>query len=114
MTVKDTDERAEKVRTGFRITLAYMEAGIAEKHFFMLGDALFRVGAIKAPVDQHPAAVMTMCVLVMRNGWVVVGKTAPVDPANFNRDLGEQFAYDDAVKQLWPLYAFAHKEGGLT
>jgi hypothetical protein len=46
----------------------------------------------------------------MRNGFVVIGKSAPLDPANFNDELGRKFSYEDCIRQLWPLYAFSRLE----
>lgn len=48
-----------------------------------------------------------LCVLVMRNGFTVLGKSAPLDPQNFDAELGKKFAYDDAIRQVWPLMAFS-------
>jgi hypothetical protein len=40
---------------------------------------------------------------------------ARASPENFNADLGRKFAYEDAVRQLWPLmgYALRDKLAGL-
>jgi len=54
--------------------------------------------------NTHPT--MTIAVVRVENGFSVVGKTAPADPENFNEELGRQFAYEDAVRQLWPLEAY--------
>jgi hypothetical protein len=29
-----------------------------------------------------------------------------VDPAEFSRDLGRQYAFQDAVRQIWPLEGY--------
>jgi hypothetical protein len=54
--------------------------------------------------------ILTLCILVMANGWVVIGKSAPASPENFDPEKGQKFAYEDAVRQLWPLMGFALKE----
>lgn len=100
------DAEAAAVQKGKRVTLKEIENAIAERHHFVLADALYKVGALKAPVDKHPSAVMSICVLVMKNSYVIIGKSASADPKNFNSDLGRKLAYDDAVKQLWPLMGF--------
>lgn len=51
-------------------------------------------------VDLGPA-MLTLCFIVMRNGFVFVGKAAPASPENFNTDIGQRYAYDDAFKQIW-------------
>jgi hypothetical protein len=48
----------------------------------------------------------TFCCLHMRNGYKVWGKSACVDPKNFNVALGEQISYSDAVDNLWPLEGY--------
>lgn len=60
----------------------------------------------------HPKSTpsMTIAILTLVNGYVLVGKSAPADPDNFNRDLGRKFAREDAIRQAWPLYAFALRE----
>jgi hypothetical protein len=60
----------------------------------------------------HPDLLpsMTICVLQLDNGYVVVGKSAPTDPANYDEELGEQFAYEDALRQVWPLEAYLLRE----
>jgi hypothetical protein len=65
---------------------------------------------IKAAIDtvdylRHDT--LTICVLTMRNSFKVVGKAAPADARNFDYQVGQRFAYDDAFKQLWPLMGFA-------
>ena len=117
MTVEDTDARSQAVQKPGteRISLDYMKSQIAHTHVFVLGDALQALfdGKNRVPPEarvtreEHPAMfVMTMCVLTMRSGFVVVGKSAPMDPKNFDAEHGAKLAYDQAVQQLWPLFAF--------
>lgn len=72
--------------------------------------------SIKAKIASveymHPAELptMTIAVVVMSNGYAIVGKAAPADPENFNPELGRKFAYEDAVRQIWPLEGYALRE----
>ena len=56
----------------------------------------------------YPALLpcMTICLMRMQNGYVVIGKSVPADPENFNKELGIKFAREDCVRQLWPLEAY--------
>jgi hypothetical protein len=63
---------------------------------------LSRIKEVRYLVD----GVMTICVIEMVNGFKVVGKAAPADERNFDRDIGKTFAHDDAFKQLWPLEGY--------
>lgn len=50
---------------------------------------------------------LTVCGIRMKNGFVVLGKSAPVSAMNFDRAIGEKLAYEDAFKQLWALEGYA-------
>ncbi len=52
-------------------------------------------------------SVMTICEVRVDNGFVVVGKSAPADPANFDEAFGKKLAWEDCLRQLWPLFGFA-------
>lgn len=53
-----------------------------------------------------PDTTTTVCQLFMENGFVVIGTSACVDPANYNKGLGERFAYEDALNKVWPLEGY--------
>lgn len=55
-------------------------------------------------------AEMTIAVLILKNGYCVIGKSSPADPKNFNFELGKQYAYEDALRQVWPLEAYLLRE----
>jgi hypothetical protein len=56
----------------------------------------------------HPASIphMTIAVLTTENGFALVGKAAPADAENYNEELGQKFAREDAMRQFWPLEAY--------
>ncbi len=56
------------------------------------------------------SGVMTIAVVTLENGYTVIGKSAPADAANFNEELGRKFAYEDAVRQIWPLEGYLLRE----
>jgi putative intracellular protease/amidase len=70
------------------------EAEIQDEYFRNLGSAL------KTP--DGPAANVTLCVLILKNGFVIVGKSACVNRANFNEETGKRLAREDALKQVTP------------
>ena len=51
----------------------------------------------------HPASAptLTIAVLTLDNGFSIVGKSACADPKKFNKTLGQQLAFDDAIRKLW-------------
>lgn len=86
-----TDAASEAIRTpgAFRVTLDDLKARVAE-------------------VEYVERGVLNVALLKLANGYWLVGKSAPVDPGNYNAARGRELAYEDALRQAWPLVAFAH------
>lgn len=101
-----TDAASEAVAVAPRVRLQDIEAAIAAKYEFVGGHAL---KAMEMPAIDGLDR-FSICLLVMQNGFVVIGKAAPASPENFNPDLGRQFAYEDAIRQLWPLMGYALRD----
>ena len=53
---------------------------------------------------------LTLCVLVLRNGFTVVGESACASSKNFDAELGRKIARQKAVDKMWPLLGYALKE----
>jgi len=93
-----------------RVSLPNIEAAIACRYDVNGRDAIGRAPNHEA-LDR-----LSICILVLKNGWTVIGKSAPASADNFNAELGKKLAYEDCIRQLWPLMGFAlrerlHKEG---
>jgi Phage protein (N4 Gp49/phage Sf6 gene 66) family len=60
----------------------------------------------------HPAIIphMTICILLTDNGYALVGKSAPADADNFDKELGRKFAKEDCIRQMWSLEAYLLRE----
>lgn len=56
------------------------------------------------------AFTTTVCKLMLRSGFVIVGTSGCVDPARFNKEVGKKLAWDDVVKQLMSHEAFCLAE----
>ena len=120
-TLKATEAYSAARSTHPRVSLSDMEGKIAAEHYFVASAAVVALGqplpgkpvkdetgkttAIDSPLDG-----LTICLLVMRNGFVIIGKSAPASPENFDEEKGKRFAYEDAIKQLWPLEGYALRE----
>ena len=94
------DRIAGAEATGPRISLTMIKNCIADVRFEVPG---LRMGL----ADDHPLSRMTLCFITTFSGFVVVGKSAAMSPENFDAEKGETFAYEDALRQLWPLHAFS-------
>jgi hypothetical protein len=52
----------------------------------------------------------TICALVLKNGYTVVGKSAAVSMENFDEELGKKIAYNDAKNEIWALEGYLLKQ----
>lgn len=104
--LKATEAECAEGRAAPRVSLADIETNIATECHFTAGEALEALG--------HPALpsldTLSICLLITRNGFTLVGKSAPASPENFDAELGAKLAYEDAVRQLWPLMGYALRE----
>ncbi|MGE3914060.1 MAG: Gp49 family protein [Hyphomicrobiaceae bacterium] len=104
--LKITDEQSAAVAVAPRVSLIDIERSIAAEYFLFGDQAVVACG-----MPDHPALkTLTICILVMTNGFSVIGKASPASPENFNKDLGRKFAREDAIRQLWPLMGFALRD----
>ncbi len=99
--------------TAARVTPEDMAANIAREHFFTAAQ-----GVLGALVDganpQHdiwltpgsPLSLMTFCVLELKNGFIVTGESACASPENFNAELGQKIARDNARNKIWALEGY--------
>ena len=89
--VQTTEDMSAAVqKTVNRVSLEYLKRRIANIEY------------------TFPASTphMTVAFVTMENGIVVIGKSAPADPKNFDPDMGKQFAEEDAIRQLWQLEGY--------
>jgi hypothetical protein len=98
-----------------RITPERIQAVIASEHYFTAEEGV--IGAYKAngdvyvgtmPDDLNASALplLTICVLVLANGFTVLGKSACASPENFNAEIGRRIAREDAERQIWALEGY--------
>ena len=106
MSLQESDRAAAAVAVAPRVALADIEGRVASRYDFTAGAA---IAALSMPAN--PAVdLLSICILVMANGFTVIGKSAPASPENFSAELGRKFAYEDAIRQLWPLEGYALRE----
>lgn len=55
-------------------------------------------------------ATLTFCVLTLVNGWTVTGESACASPANYNKEIGDRLAKDNAISKIWGFLGFSLKE----
>jgi len=53
---------------------------------------------------------LTICIITMKNGFMVNGVSAPASPENYDMEVGRRYAYNNAFKQLWQLEGYLLRE----
>lgn len=56
------------------------------------------------------SGVLTICVLTLKNGFMVTGESACASPANYDATIGQAIARSNAREKLWPLLGFRLKD----
>lgn len=99
-----------------RITPADIEANIFSEHYFTARDG--RRGAIQdgtyagrerptfGEADLVRLDLLTFCVLMLRNGFMVTGESACVSPESFDAEIGRKVARENAINKIWPLMGY--------
>ena len=54
--------------------------------------------------------VLTVCVLTLENGFTVTGESACASPANYNKEIGDRIARDNAKEKVWVLEVYLLKQ----
>jgi hypothetical protein len=121
-----SDEQIEreiqaKGLTAPRVTLASIEERIASEWYFSAESGVLGVRAFDAdsetPVSEidmegipDALGLLTFCVLVLDNGFTIVGQSATASAANFDAELGQKIARTDALNKIWPLEGYLLRE----
>lgn len=101
-----TDDIGANGATAPRVSLQSIKDKVAAEYIFTADKAVEGLG--NPVVDS--LKLLTVCILVMENGFTVIGKSAPASPENFDAEKGATFAREHAIRQLWPLEGYALRE----
>lgn len=107
-----TEAECAAGRTAPRVSLDDIKANITCVAY-ITGDRLVayaEASGTTGGVLSPSLNVLTVCLLVLRNGFTIIGKSAPADARNFDPELGQKLAYEDAVRQIWPLMGYALRD----
>ena len=76
-----------------RLTPDLIDSKIKSKVFHVFGDTC-----------------LTVCCLTLKNGFTVTGESACASPENFNAEIGEKIAFDQARNKIWALEGYLLKQ----
>jgi hypothetical protein len=57
-----------------------------------------------------PGSQLTICCLTLRNGFTVTGESACASPENFDAELGQKIARENARDKVWMLEGYLLKQ----
>ncbi len=103
----------EAGKTAPRVTPEHIDECIVDEVYFTANQGVMaatgRMREGQQPV-LHPLNLLTICVLVLRNGFTVTGESACASPENFDAEIGKRIARDNAREKVWMLEGYALKE----
>lgn len=90
--------------TAPRVTPQMIDDAITAEYSFTawnaLGEGVPRMESLK---------LLTICVLVLKNGFTVTGESACASPENFDAELGHKIAKQHAKDKIWALEGYLLK-----
>ncbi|WP_414062950.1 Gp49 family protein [Rahnella inusitata] len=113
MSDKDIEQEIQaKGKTAPRITPDHIESVISECHFINAGASLRAGWPVPEMADPVSPALnlLTICVLVLKNGFTVTGESACASPENFDAEIGRKIARYNAVQKIWLLEGYLLKQ----
>ena len=98
-----------------RVTPDELQANIVGEYFFTAADGVQAAFSSQDELTRLTGAhgelaLLTFCVLVLRNGFTVTGESACASPENFNEEIGRKIARKNAEQKIWPLMGYELKQ----
>ena len=87
-----------------RLTPAHIDNVIVGEYVFRASDA------VKGTPILPGLECLTICVLVLKNGFTVIGKSACASPENYDAEIGHKIARENARNEIWALEGYLLKE----
>ncbi len=53
---------------------------------------------------------LTVCCMILKNGFTVTGESACASPENFDAEIGRKIAYEQARNKIWLLEGYLLKQ----
>lgn len=105
MKAEDIDKVSAANAKAPRISLDYM-ASLMEKVWYANPIDVFSAPTDLTPEQAKRLVTTTICYVLMKNGYIVIGHSTPASPENYNSELGRQLAFEQCQKQLWPILGY--------
>lgn len=106
-----TEQELADAAVAPRVTDEAVESNIVSEHFFTAWDGVQHAERGKSfseaeQTDVTPLKLLTFCVLVLKNGFTVTGESACASPENFNPEIGQRLARQQAKNKIWAFMGY--------
>lgn len=111
--LNDKEIEAEIVAKGLtarRVTPEQVAATVVSEWYFTAAQGVYGANGENAPGNEgeipQSLHLLTICTLVLQNGFTVMGTSACASPENFDAALGRKIARQNAAQQIWALEGY--------
>lgn len=92
------------------VTKASIEAKIRGVYFINAGAAIKASDDGYTQRDLEELNLVTICIIILENGFKVEGTSACVDPNLYNEAIGRKEAYNNAFEKIWEKEGYLLKQ----
>ena len=94
-----------------RLTPDDIDSAIVDEYYFTAKDGVVGgMDSYNAMGFHDSLKTLTFCVLILKNGFKVVGQSDCASPENFDAEIGKKIAYENAREKIWMLEGYLLKE----
>lgn len=92
------------------VTKASIEAKIRNVYYINAGAAVQASDQGYNERDLEELKLVTICIIILENGFKVEGTSACVDPSRYNEEIGQEEAYKAAFDKIWEKEGYLLKQ----
>ena len=92
------------------VSKASIEAKIRGVYFINAGAAIKANDDGYTQRDLEELNLVTICIIILENGFKVEGTSACVDPKIYNEAVGRKEAYNNAFEKIWEKEGYLLKQ----
>ena len=92
------------------VSKSSIEAKIRGVYFINAGEAIKTSNGGYTDRDLAELNLVTICIIIMQNGFKVEGTSACVDPKIYNEAIGQEEAYKNAFEKIWEKEGYLLKQ----
>ncbi|MCH7394193.1 Gp49 family protein [Acinetobacter dispersus] len=94
-----------------RLTPSHIDSVIVDEYYFTAKDGVIGgMDSYNAMGFHESLSTLTFCVLILQNGFKIVGQSDCASPENFNADIGRKIARENARSKIWELEGYLLKD----